>query len=107
MSYTKKIVIIITIKVGVREPAIKSANKFSKMNTNFNLPLLEKYKEYASEAKTLLENANSEYILAKNYDDINDKLLFRQYEILKLFADHQSSSFSYIDLRKLLKKRDI
>ena len=26
---------------------------------------LEKYKEYASEAKTLLENANSEYILAK------------------------------------------
>ena len=36
---------------------------------------LEKYKEYASEAKTLLENANSEYILAKNYDDINDKLL--------------------------------
>ncbi len=66
---------------------------------------LEKYKEYASEAKTLLENANSEYILAKNYDDINDKLLFRQYEILKLFADHQSSSFSYIDLRKLLKKK--
>ncbi|MEO4971285.1 hypothetical protein ABHZ54_20525, partial [Bacteroides uniformis] len=46
LSYTKKIVIIITIKVGVREPAIKSANKFSKMNTNFNLPLLEKYKEY-------------------------------------------------------------
>ena len=68
---------------------------------------LEKYKEYASEAKTLLENANSEYILAKNYDDINDKLLFRQYEILKLFADHQSSSFSYIYLRKLLEKRDI
>lgn len=36
--------------------------------------------------------------------NVNDKLLFRQREILQLTADHQSSSFSYIDLRKLLEK---
>lgn len=66
---------------------------------------LEKYKEYYNEAQRLLENSNSEYISAKDYDDINDKLLYRQHEILKLSADHQSSSFSYKDLRKLLEKR--
>lgn len=66
---------------------------------------LEKYKEYSNEAQRLLENSNTEYISAKDYDDINDKLLYRQHEILKLSADHQSSSFSYKDLRKLLEKR--
>ena len=65
----------------------------------------EKYKEYSDEAEALLRCSNTEYITAKNYDDINDKLLYRQHEILKLSADHQSSSFSYKDLRKLLEKR--
>jgi len=65
----------------------------------------EKYKEYSDEAYTLLENCDDEYITAKDYDDINDKLLYRQHEILKLSADHQSSSFSYKDLRKLLEKK--
>lgn len=65
---------------------------------------LEKYKEYASEAEALLESINQEYVPAKEYDDVNDKLLYRQREMLKLTADYQSSSFSYIDLRKILEK---
>ncbi|MBQ7793814.1 MAG: hypothetical protein IJ366_04770 [Clostridia bacterium] len=66
---------------------------------------LEKYKEYSLEATALLENTNEEYINAKQYDDISDKLLYRQHQILKLTADHQSSSFSYIDLRKMMEKK--
>ena len=65
---------------------------------------LEKYKEYASEAESLSESINQEYVPAKEYDDVNDKLLYRQREMLKLTADYQSSSFSYIDLRKILEK---
>lgn len=65
----------------------------------------EKYNEYASEANILLENSDAEYITAKDYDDINDKLLRRQHEMLKLCADHQPSSFSYKDLRILLEKK--
>ena len=65
---------------------------------------LEKYIEYATEAEVLLESTQQEYISAKEYDDVNDKLLYRQHEMLKLTADHQSSSFSYIDLRKFLEK---
>ena len=65
---------------------------------------LEKYREYASEAELLLEKTDGEYVPAKEYECVNDKLLFRQREILKLTADHQSSSFSYIDLRKHLEK---
>lgn len=65
---------------------------------------LEKYKEYASEAESLLESIQEEFVPAKEYDDVNDKLLYRQREILKFTADHQSGSFSYIDLRKILEK---
>ncbi|XOQ44316.1 MAG: Dot/Icm T4SS effector [Clostridium sp.] len=67
---------------------------------------LDKYKEYAAEAKALFERVQEEYVPAKEYDDVNDKLLYRQREILKFTADHQSSSFSYIDLRKLLEKNN-
>jgi len=65
---------------------------------------LDKYKEYASEAESLLERNQEEFVPAKEYDGVNDKLLYRQREILKFTADHQSSSFSYIDLRKILEK---
>ena len=65
---------------------------------------LDKYMEYAIEAELLLEKTDGEYVPAKEYECVNDKLLFRQREILKLTADHQSSSFSYIDLRKHLEK---
>jgi hypothetical protein len=74
---------------------------------------LEKYKEYCTEASELArcycsqsgEGTTEVLIPAKVYDDINDKLLYRQREILKYTADHQKSSFSYIDLRQLLEKR--
>lgn len=65
---------------------------------------LDKYKEYASEAENLFIRVDKKYIHAKEYDDINDKLLYRQHEILKLMADSQSCSFSYKDFRKLLEK---
>ena len=65
---------------------------------------LDKYREYASEAESLLESIKEEYVPAKEYDDVNDKLLYRQREILKFSSDHQSSSFSYINLRKILEK---
>lgn len=65
---------------------------------------LEKYKEYAAEADSLRESIQEEFVPAKEYDDVNDKLLYRQREILKFTADHQSSSFSYIAIRKILEK---
>lgn len=65
----------------------------------------EKYEEYALEAANLLESVGEEYVDAKQYDSINDKLLYRQREILKFVADHQDSSFSYINLRKILDKK--
>ena len=66
---------------------------------------LRRYKKYSAEVVELLKNADSEYIPADAYEAVNDKLLYRQHEILKFTADHQSSSFSYIDLRKMLEKR--
>ena len=73
---------------------------------------LKKYKEYEGELEELLEkyselsnNGSTEVLVpAKEYDDINDKLLYRQREILKFVADCQKSSFSYIDFRKYLVK---
>lgn len=66
---------------------------------------LEKYKEYSLEANSLFMRSKEKLVLAKDYDDINDKLLYRQHELLKYIADRQTSSFSYVELReKLLKK---
>lgn len=65
---------------------------------------LEKYKEYEKEAEDLLSKTDEESIAAKDYDDIKDRLLFRQREILKFVADHQDESFSYKHVRKILKK---
>lgn len=68
---------------------------------------LDKYREYFLEAEKLFENSDNEFVPAKEYDDINDKLLYRQRELLKYLADYQNSSFSYIDLRKLLRKKNL
>lgn len=65
---------------------------------------LKKYKEYSKEVKQLLD-CTDEKVTAKVYEDINDKLLYRQFELLKYIADHQGSSFSYIDIRALYEKR--
>lgn len=67
---------------------------------------LEKYSEYANEAIELLKNLDEEYVPAKDYDGINDKLLYRQHEILKFISDHQKSSFSYIEVRKIFKEKN-
>lgn len=75
---------------------------------------LEKYREYCDEAIELatryyaeLSSGASEVLIpAKEYEDINDKLLYRQREILKYTADYQDSSFSYINLRKMLEKKN-
>lgn len=66
---------------------------------------LEKYKVYAEEAEQLLLKTNSNTIPAKAYEDIKDKLLFRQHELLKLCADHQNDSLSYKSFRKTLEKK--
>lgn len=71
---------------------------------------LKKYKEYFTEVEalqdkyvSLQEKSSKEiYIPSNEYEDIKDKLLFRQRELLKILADEQSSSFSYKNLRKFL-----
>lgn len=67
---------------------------------------IDKYVEYTEEAISLLENEDDDYVDEKAYYDINDKLLFRQREILKVVADCQTSSFSYKQFRKLLQKKN-
>lgn len=66
---------------------------------------LDKYIEYSFEATMLLNETSEGYVLAKKYEDIKDKLWFRQHELLKVIADMQSSSFSYNNLRKILEKK--
>lgn len=68
---------------------------------------LRRYKQYSAEAMELLEKTSSKYVPAEQYESVKDKLLYRQHEILKFIADHQSSSFSYIDLRKILLKKGL
>lgn len=73
---------------------------------------LKKYKQYSEEVDALItkyvkwdEESEEEVLIpADEYDDINDKLLYRQREILKFVSDCNKSSFSYIDLRKILLK---
>ena len=67
---------------------------------------IDKYVEYTEEAISLLENEDDDYVDEKAYYDINDKLLFRQREILKVVADCQTSSFSYKQFRKLLQRKN-
>lgn len=67
---------------------------------------LQKFQEYSSEAKELLARyASARNIPASEYESIHDKVLYRQREILRFLADHQSSSFSYIGVRKLFEKK--
>ena len=67
---------------------------------------LEKFNSYSREAENLYnDNKSTELIAADEYDAIHDKILYRQREILRFIADHQSSSFSYIGVRSLLVKK--
>ncbi len=65
---------------------------------------LNKYKEYSQEVQQLIDRT-TESAIAKEYESINDKLLYRQHELLKYIADHQGASFSYIDIRALYEKK--
>ena len=76
---------------------------------------LTKYKNYADEVYELCEKynrisseSNKEVIIpAAEYDNINDKLLFRQREILKFISDCSKDSFSYNMFRKQLVKNQL
>lgn len=64
---------------------------------------LEKFKSYSKEAKEVLQST-VDSIPASIYDSLHDKTLYQQRELLRFLADHQSSSFSYINLRQYLVK---
>ena len=63
---------------------------------------LEKFKMYSDEAEQILKQYNRKTsIPADVYDSIHDKVLYQQRELLRFLADHQSASFSYIEVRKI------
>ena len=67
---------------------------------------LEKFKAYSDEAERMLKQHNRKTsIPATAYDSIHDKVLYQQRELLRFLADHQSASFSYIEVRKILVKK--
>ena len=73
---------------------------------------IEKYKDYHLELRQLLQSVLADkkdiediLIPAKQYDDINDKLLYRQRELLKYIADQQKSSFSFSEIADLVNKK--
>lgn len=65
---------------------------------------LEKYKKYHLDAIELLVKSEEDIIPATEYDNVKDKMLYRQRELLKFIADNQKNSFSYMNLRKFLLK---
>ncbi len=68
---------------------------------------LEKFAEYTTEALCLVKNCKDDEIPAKLYDDLHDKALFRQRELLALMADEANDIFSYRTLRKWLKTHEV
>lgn len=69
---------------------------------------LEKFKMYSDEAEQILKQYNRKTsIPADVYDSIHDKVLYQQRELLRFLADHQSASFSYIEVRKILAKKKL
>lgn len=67
---------------------------------------LEKYENYSVEAQSLIEQYSGQKVIpADVYDSVHDKILYQQRELLRFIADHQSSSFSYIEVRDIFLKR--
>lgn len=67
---------------------------------------LEKFRGYSDEAEVLLDKYRLDGSIPANvYDSIHDKIIYQQRELLRFIADHQCSSFSYIDVRQLLVKK--
>ena len=73
---------------------------------------LDKYSTYRNELEHLVVkyeplNDDKEVLIpAEEYENINDKLLYRQREMLKFCADQQKDSFSYIGIRHNFVKRE-
>lgn len=67
---------------------------------------LGKIKSYAGEVEKVFNTYKPDDLIpARVYDPLHDKVLYQQRELLKFIADHQSSSFSYINLRPLLTRK--
>lgn len=74
---------------------------------------LDKYCLYHDEILSLIEKAidkttediENVVIPEKEYNDIKDKIMYRQMMLLKAIADEQKSSFSYKHFRKFLKDK--
>lgn len=67
---------------------------------------LQKFENYSTEAEELLKSYSPGSAIPANiYDSLHDKTIYQQRELLRLMADHQSSSFSYIEIRKLFEKK--
>lgn len=67
---------------------------------------LEKFEKYSLEAEALLKSTLlGECVPAEIYDSLHDKILYQQRELLRFIADCQSSSFSYIEIRKIFIKK--
>lgn len=68
---------------------------------------LEKFENYSVEAEEMLKSYNPTSTIPANiYDSLHDKIIYQQRELLRLMADHQSFSFSYIEVRKILEKKN-
>ncbi len=66
------------------------------------IPNIRKFDEYNDEVKDMVhKHENDSYISAKEYDDIHDRVLFRQRELIALMADDASNILSYKHLRKM------
>ncbi len=68
---------------------------------------LEKFDEYTTEAMILSEQCQEDFIPGKEYDDIHDKSLFRQRELLAIMGDQAKDVFSYRTLRDWMLKHDV
>ncbi len=70
------------------------------------IPNLRKFDEYNAEVMDMVvKHMDDSYIPAKEYEDIHDRVLFRQRELIALMADEASNILSYMHLRKLFIKK--
>lgn len=68
---------------------------------------LEKFENYSIEAEEVLKSYSPTSTIPSNiYDSLHDKIIYQQRELLRFMADYQSSSFSYIEVRKILEKKN-
>lgn len=77
---------------------------------------LDKYIQYNNELMNMImdfieydfdknEIISINLIPEKEFNDLDDKIMYRQMEMLKFLADEQKSSFSYKNLRTIAKKK--